>query len=163
MTSSRLWLGLACALVAGAFAATEEPSLELFTGWSWWPYPYGRYPYPWGPYAGVGYPFSFDRYRDPYFYGTPYGYAPYWGPCWEWDYGVRYRVWPDRKKLHFPEGEIPFLPGAAPTDLRSSEEKTEWDRSIEAFLSTPAPAEVRNATNAPAAAPSVGSGHSPNT
>jgi hypothetical protein len=151
----RLRLSLCCALVlmVRTVHALEEPTVDLFAGWSWWPYPWD-YPYAWGPCAGVGYPIGFDRVYDPYLCGYPYG----------WGYGTHYRLWPNRKRLHPPDELYPMLPGAAPTELRSTEQKTVWDSELEAFLNTPAVV-----TNAPASNSAAGAhttapaAHSPNT
>lgn len=124
------------AAASPANAAEESPAVELFAGWSFFPYPYYGYGYP-GPYGytpflGVGMPLN-RCFADPL---PPYAcgfYDPYWG----YDYGVRYRVWPNAKRLHTPESAGPYIPGAAPTEPLANTHKTEWDLTVERFLKTP--------------------------
>jgi hypothetical protein len=139
---------LCCFLIAAAARALQAdntPSVEIFTGWSWMPYPCGYpyrqgYPYGWGPSCGIAHPLNgFDRPYDPYFYGDPYG--PYWG----YGYGVRYRLKPDRYFSGDSERDLSLLPGSAPTELLSATPKTAWDKSIDAFIHSPG----SSATNAP--------------
>ena len=106
-----------------------------------YPYRYGYAPYGRGPFIGIEHPlYGFDREGYPRLCDP---YTPYWG----YEYGVRYRLSPDRILLRPPEQSLPHLPGSAPTELLASEHKTPRDQAIEAFLT---------ATNAPpsqAAAP----------
>lgn len=123
------------ALARGALAADDSTAVDLFAGWSYMPYPYCWHPgYGYSPFWGVGVPLCGPPYaaRSPYF-------ADYFDPYWGYDYGVRYRIWPNRPHLRGPGGDAPYVPGAAPTEPRASERKTEWDREIERFLKAPLP------------------------
>ena len=140
-------------LFAAALYATESPTVDLFAGWSWYPYPYG---YPYGsydrwwrdtgcacvPYAGVStlWPYAGSP------WGYRYGYAPY--PYWGYDYGVRVTFRPgDLTRLPNPKDALlPSLPGSAPTALKDETREKAWDREIETFLSTLPTAADRFAT-----------------
>ncbi len=148
-------------LAAATLSADETPSVDVFAGWSWYPFA-SRYPYCYphhegwldsagGPYPYVGLARTWP-YSDcpwPYRYGIgayPYG--------WGLGYGARLRVYPG-SPLRLPEPGSPLLapdPGTAPTSLRDEKRERAWDEDIRAFLSTlPTASDRLAATNAPAA------------
>jgi hypothetical protein len=141
--------------------AEDSPTLDLFAGWSWYPYTYG-YPYPYGrPYRSgwlddgyVPYPYVGLSRMWPYGEGPwayRYGYAPYpYG--WGFDYGVRMRIYPGSPlRLPSPSDTLlaPF-PGSAPTALKDEAKEKAWDPDIASFLATlPNAADRLAETNAP--------------
>lgn len=139
--------GALCCGVLWAFAlslsADSTPTLDLFAGWAWTPYPvcypyaygYPFYPYGWGPAVGLEHPLAGAGNEDRL--GV---YDPYWGL----GYGVRYRLWPRRKFLDDAARDAFALPGAAPTEPRSAEFPSDWDLAVESFIKSPQSA----ATNA---------------
>ena len=119
-------------------SAEESPTVEIFTGWTWLPYPYYGRPYRYGyvpygcsPRIGIEHPlYGYGHEGYPGLYDP---YSPYFG-----GYGssVRYRLKADRIFLSSSEQGLPPLPGSAPTELLASEHKTSWDQAIETFLKT---------------------------
>jgi len=130
--------GILCCGLLGAFAlglsADTAPTLDLFTGWTWMPYPCGYpygypfYPYGWGPAIGLERPLAGSGSEDGVGLCDPY---------WGLGYGMRYRLWPRRRYLNDFERDQATLPGAAPTELRSAEPLSDWDKAVEAFIRSP--------------------------
>lgn len=137
----------ALAAACSALSADDSPVIDLFAGWSFLPRPYYGYGYPgpygYAPFVGVGVPLS-SRFYDPL---PPYYVDRFYDPYWGYDYGVRYRVWPDGNRLHTPENAQPYFPGAAPTGPLADERRTEWDLAVERFLKTPLGGECGASTN----------------
>lgn len=152
-------LSLLVLLAAAALSAEEGPSVDLFAGWTWFPYacdyPYGPYDSWWrddgrtfGPYVGVGrrWPYA----QDPM--AWRYGYAPY-PYYWGFDYGVHLKIRPGSPvRLPGPGDRVLLpLPGSAPTALRDEAQEKAWEPEIAAFLATlPTASGPQAATNAPA-------------
>ena len=124
-----------CVLRAG-----EHPTVDLFAGWGWSPFPYYASPAPYGgypvwrpwPYAGVLVPFDGRHEESPFF---PYGYDGY-APFWGYEYGVRLRLLGDRQYPALSDGLLPTPPGSAPLELRDPQLEKLWDQEIRGFLGT---------------------------
>ena len=144
---------LLSAALAGALALRAEPSaVELFAGWNWFPspyydgYPYGPGYYPYRCYPGVGFEQPLYGCRDD-LAGRLYPYDPFW----DYGYSVRYRLTADGRLLESPALSRPNLPGSAPTELKTEDQKTPWDLAVDAFLRR-APRPELGTTNGPPAA-----------
>lgn len=148
-------LGLLLLLPVSAMRADEPTAIDLFAGWSVYPFGTG-YPYPYhhpgydgwlggGPFVGLSRTWPYAEDPWPYRYGV--GAYPY---DWGFGYGVRMRIYPGSPlRLSTPTNSwlAPF-PGSAPTTLKDARQEQAWDEDILSFLSTlPTAAERLAATN----------------
>lgn len=130
--------------------ANEPPTVELMAGWNWFPSPY--YGYPYGPgyypnrwYPGVGFEQPLYGCRD-----DRLGHLCPYDPFWDCDYSVRYRLTSDDGLLDSPAQSRLYLPGSAPTELKTADRKTSWDQAIDAFLQRTPRSELSTTNVAPA-------------
>ena len=118
----------------------NDPTLDVFAGWAWSPYPYCGYPrhhgcgpyWPAYPVAGLGLPLNRWETADafpPYGY---YGYAPFWG----YEYGVRIHLKDSRHMPALSEDLLQPFPGSAPTELQDLQREKKWDQDIDLLLGT---------------------------
>ena len=127
---------------AGIICAEDTPVIEIYSGWSY--YPYSSYYY---PYAGHLYnPWNYNAYRRrplyPYNYPDDSGWYNNGYPCYS-PYGGFYfqnrsvviELNP-KKRLNLPEHDSPpDLPGSAPLSLRSTNDVSIQSERLKRFLS----------------------------
>jgi len=125
-------------MAAWGLCAGDDPSVDLFAGWNWSPFPYyddpyrfGGYPYGW-PWAGAGVivPLNGSNRGTPYLPCGYYGYEPFWG----YGYGVRLNLKGTREHPELSKVPFPPQPGAAPLEPHDPPHEKQWDRDIETFL-----------------------------
>ncbi len=130
-------------LFTAVIIADDSPVIEIYSGWSL--YPYSPYYYPYSPrYYAPLYHHSYRRgplhsYNYPYYsnwydYGYPY-YYPYSGFYFQ-NNSLILELNP-KKILDLPkQNSLPFLPGSAPLSLRSEDDPSLQDERLKRFLST---------------------------
>ncbi len=141
-------------LTAPVLCAGDAPTVDLFAGWSWSPFPYYDYPYrsvgypfwrPW-PHAGVSVPLDGCDDTQTWFPYGYYGYEPFWG----YEYGIRLKLNGTHDDPSLSAGLLPPPPGSAPLQPHDPLREKSWDRDIESFLSTLDPEGWKRAeTNTP--------------